>query len=112
MSVVYKFPGGLKLHTSRIYQKAGNDEWCNLNIMPVKYKAEAGVEIIRTHDGQNLTSKIAHCYAVWIVANIAMKERKNRKHKVGDEISDVAQKLKSLGLGVGNSLGICDLSVK
>ena len=97
-----KFPGDLKLNASRIYQKAGNDEWCDLNIMPVQYKAEAGVEIIGKLKDQVLTTKITDYYAVWIVANIAMKDRKNRKHEVGEEISDVAQKLKGLGLGIGN----------
>lgn len=71
---------------------------CLLSTMP----KPDGAEIIGKAEGQNLTTKITNCCAVWIVANIAMKDRKNRKHEVGEEISDVAQKLKGLGLGIGN----------
>ena len=94
-----KFPGDPKLNASRIFLKAGNDEWCDLTIMPVKYEDDARVEIIGATAGQQITTKITDYYAVWIVANIAMKDRKNRKHEVAEELSDVAAKLKALGIG-------------
>ena len=97
-----KFPGDLKLNASRIYSKAGNDEWCDLTIMPVKNEGGVGVEIMGKNAGQVITSYVTDYYAVWTVANIAMKDRKNRKHEVAEEISDVAQKLKNLGFDVGN----------
>ena len=97
-----KFPGDLKLNASRIYSKAGNDEWCDLAIMPVKNEGGVGVEIMGKNAGQVITSYVTDYYAVWTVANIAMKDRKNCKHEVAEEISDVAQKLKNLGFDVGN----------
>lgn len=99
-----KFPADLNLilNASRIYNKAGNDEWCDLNIMPVKNEATVGVEVVGGTENQVLTTFVTDYYAVWIVANIAMKDRKNRKYEVAEEISDVAQKLKNLGIGIGN----------